>query len=179
MARSKAHIEGRVWKFGDNVDTDAIIPGKYLVLNSSKDLAKHAFENVRPNFASQVIKGDIVVGGENFGCGSSREHAPLALKDNVGVVLARSFARIFFRNAIDIGLPVVECDTTEIEEGDILRVDLEKGNIYNKTKNKEIPITPFPPFIKNIIDAGGLVQYIKNSAQLESREPRELETEKY
>jgi 3-isopropylmalate/(R)-2-methylmalate dehydratase small subunit len=179
MARSKAHIEGRVWKFGDNVDTDAIIPGKYLVLNSSKDLAKHAFENVRPNFASQVIKGDIVVGGENFGCGSSREHAPLALKDNVGVVLARSFARIFFRNAINIGLPVVECDTTEIEDGDIVRVDLEKGNIYNKTKNKEIPITPFPPFIKNIIDAGGLVQYIKNSAQLESREPRELETEKY
>jgi 3-isopropylmalate/(R)-2-methylmalate dehydratase small subunit len=179
VARSKAHIEGRVWKFGDNVDTDAIIPGKYLVLNSSKDLAKHAFENVRPNFASQVIKGDIVVGGENFGCGSSREHAPLALKDNVGVVLARSFARIFFRNAIDIGLPVVECDTTEIEDGDIVRVDLEKGNIYNKTKNKEIPITPFPPFIKNIIDAGGLVQYIKNSAQLESREPRELETEKY
>jgi 3-isopropylmalate/(R)-2-methylmalate dehydratase small subunit len=179
MARSKAHIEGRVWKFGDNVDTDAIIPGKYLVLNSSKDLAKHAFENVRPNFASQVIKGDIVVGGENFGCGSSREHAPLALKDNVSVVLARSFARIFFRNAIDIGLPVVECDTTEIEDGDIVRVDLEKGNIYNKTKNKEIPITPFPPFIKNIIDAGGLVQYIKNSAQLESREPRELETEKY
>lgn len=177
MARSKAHITGRVWKFGDNVDTDAIIPGKYLVLNSSKDLAKHAFENVRPNFASQVIKGDIVVGGENFGCGSSREHAPLALKDNVGVVLARSFARIFFRNAIDIGLPVVECDTTEIEDGDILHVDLDKGNIYNKTQNKEIPINPFPPFIKNIIDAGGLVQYIKNKAQLESREPRELEVE--
>ena len=177
MARSKAHIEGRVWKFGDNVDTDAIIPGKYLVLNSSKDLAKHAFENVRPQFASQVIKGDIVVGGENFGCGSSREHAPLALKDNVGVVLARSFARIFFRNAIDIGLPVVECDTTEIEDGDIVRVDLEKGNIYNKTKNKEIPITPFPPFIKNIIDAGGLVQYVKINAQLESQELRELETD--
>jgi 3-isopropylmalate/(R)-2-methylmalate dehydratase small subunit len=177
MARSKAHITGRVWKFGDNVDTDAIIPGKYLVLNSSKDLAKHAFENVRPNFASQVIKGDIVVGGENFGCGSSREHAPLALKDNVSVVLARSFARIFFRNAINIGLPVVECDTTEIEDGDIVHVDLEKGNIYNKTKNKEISITPFPPFIKNIIDAGGLVQYIKNSAQLESREHRELETD--
>jgi 3-isopropylmalate/(R)-2-methylmalate dehydratase small subunit len=177
MARSKAHITGRVWKFGDNVDTDAIIPGKYLVLNSPEDLAKHAFENVRPHFASQVVKGDIVVGGENFGCGSSREHAPLALKDNVSIVIARSFARIFFRNAIDLGLPVVECDTTEIEEGDILQVDLERGNIYNKTKNKEILITPFPPFIKNIIDAGGLVQYIKNSAQLERREPRELETE--
>lgn len=177
MTREKAYIIGRVWKFGDNVDTDAIIPGKYLVLNSSTDLAKHAFENVRPNFASQVIKDDIVVGGENFGCGSSREHAPLALKDNVGVVLARSFARIFFRNAINIGLPVVECDTTEIEDGDILHVDLEKGNIYNKTQNKEHTITPFPPFIKNIIEAGGLVQYIKNREKLESREPRELEND--
>jgi 3-isopropylmalate/(R)-2-methylmalate dehydratase small subunit len=177
MTSERTLFIGRVWKFGDNVDTDAIIPGKYLVLNSSADLAKHAFENVRPNFASQVIKGDIVVGGENFGCGSSREHAPLALKDNVGVVLARSFARIFFRNAINIGLPVVECDTTEIEDGDILHVDLEKGNVYNKTQNKEYTITPFPPFIKNIIEAGGLVQYIKNREKLENREPRELETD--
>jgi 3-isopropylmalate/(R)-2-methylmalate dehydratase small subunit len=177
MTRSKAHITGRVWKFGDNVDTDAIIPGKYLVLNSSQDLAKHAFENVRPDFASQVIKGDIVVAGENFGCGSSREHAPLALKENVGIVIARSFARIFFRNAIDIGLPVVECDTTEIEDGDILRVDLEKGNIYNETQKKEYAISPFPPFIRNIIEAGGLVPYIKNRAQLKSREARELETD--
>jgi 3-isopropylmalate/(R)-2-methylmalate dehydratase small subunit len=177
MTRSKAHITGRAWKFGDNVDTDAIIPGKYLVLNSSQDLAKHAFENVRPNFASQVTKGDIVVAGENFGCGSSREHAPLALKDNVGIVVARSFARIFFRNAIDIGLPVVECDTTEIEDGDILHVDLEKGSVYNETRKKEYTMTPFPPFIRDIIEAGGLVQYIKNRAQLESREPRELETD--
>jgi 3-isopropylmalate/(R)-2-methylmalate dehydratase small subunit len=174
MARAKAKITGRVWKFGDNVDTDAIIPGKYLVLNSSIDLAKHAFENVRPNFASQVVKGDIVVGGENFGCGSSREHAPLALKDNISVVLARSFARIFFRNAINIGLPVVECDTAEIEDGDIIEVDLERGKIYNESQRKEVSITPFPPFIKSIIDAGGLVQYIKKS-QLESREQRELE----
>jgi 3-isopropylmalate/(R)-2-methylmalate dehydratase small subunit len=176
VARSK-DITGRVWKFGDNVDTDAIIPGKYLVLNSSKDLAKHAFENIRPNFSSQVVNGDIVVGGENFGCGSSREHAPLALKDNIGAVLARSFARIFFRNAIDIGLPVVECNTTEIEDGDIVHVDLKRGKIFNKTQNKEIPMTPFPQFIQNIIDAGGLVQYIKNNAQLESQEPRELETD--
>ncbi|MGZ4863618.1 MAG: 3-isopropylmalate dehydratase small subunit [Halobacteriota archaeon] len=168
-------MTGKVWKFGDNVDTDAIIPGKYLVLNSSTDLANHAFENVRPDFSSQVVKGDIVVGGENFGCGSSREHAPLALKDNIGAVLARSFARIFFRNAINIGLPVVECDTTEIEDGDIIHVDLKEGKIFNKTKNKEIPMTPFPQFIKNIIDAGGLVQYIKNNAQLESQELRELE----
>jgi len=96
MTRPKGGITGRAWKFGDNVDTDAIIPGKYLVLNSSPDLAEHAFENVRPNFAHQVTKGDIVVAGENFGCGSSREHAPLALKNNVSIVIARSFARIFF-----------------------------------------------------------------------------------
>jgi 3-isopropylmalate/(R)-2-methylmalate dehydratase small subunit len=176
VKRSETYITGRAWKFGDNVDTDAIIPGKYLVLNSSKDLAKHAFENVRPDFSSQVVKGDIVVGGENFGCGSSREHAPLALKDNIGAVLACSFARIFFRNAINIGLPVVECDTTEIEDGDIIHIDLKTGKIYNKTKNKEIPMTPFPQFIKSIIDAGGLVQYIKNKAELESEELRELET---
>ena len=177
MTRPEAGITGRAWKFGDNIDTYAIIPGKYLVLNSSQDLAKHAFENVRPNFAHQVTKGDIVVAGENFGCGSSREHAPLALKDNVSIVIARSFARIFFRNAINIGLPVVECDTTEIEDGDILHVDLEKGSIYDETRKKEYAITPFPPFIKRIIEAGGLVEYVKSSTQLEKRERRETETE--
>ncbi|MGD0170858.1 MAG: 3-isopropylmalate dehydratase small subunit [Halobacteriota archaeon] len=170
-------MTGTAWKFGDNIDTDAIIPGKYLVLNSSQDLAKHAFENVRPNFAHQVIKGDIVVAGENFGCGSSREHAPLALRDKVSIVIARSFARIFFRNAINIGLPVVECDTTEIEDGDILHVDLEKGSIYDETNKKEYAITPFPPFIKNIIEAGGLVEYVKSGTQLEKRERRETETD--
>jgi 3-isopropylmalate/(R)-2-methylmalate dehydratase small subunit len=175
MSRLKGSITGRAWKFGDNVDTDAIVPGKYLVLNSSHDLAKHAFENVRPNFARQVVNGDIVVAGENFGCGSSREHAPLALRDNISVVIARSFARIFFRNAINIGLPVVECDTTEIEDGDILHVDLEKGSIYDETKKKEFAVTPFPPFIKRIIEAGGLVEYVKGGAQLEKREPRETE----
>jgi len=177
MTRSKGVIKGRVWKFGDNVDTDAIIPGKYLVLTLSHDLARHAFENVRPNFAHQVVKGDIVVAGENFGCGSSREHAALALKDNVSVVIARSFARIFFRNAIDIGLPVVECDTTEIEDGDILRADLEKGRIYDESKNKEFVITPFPPFIQKIMEAGGLVEYVKSGANLEKRERHETEIE--
>jgi len=177
MTRPKGGITGRAWKFGDNIDTDAIIPGKYLVLNSSQDLAKHAFENVRPNFAHQVIKGDIVVAGENFGCGSSREHAPLALRDTVSIVIARSFARIFFRNAINIGLPLVECDTTEIEDGDILHVDLEKGSIYDETRKQEYTMTPFPPFIKNIIEAGGLVEYVKSGTQLEKRERRETETD--
>ena len=177
MVGPKGGITGTAWKFGDNIDTDAIIPGKYLVLNSSQDLAKHAFENVRPNFAHQVIKGDIVVAGENFGCGSSREHAPLALRDKVSIVIARSFARIFFRNAINIGLPVIECDTTEIEDGDILHVDLEKGSIYDETNKKEYAITPFPPFIKNIIEAGGLVEYVKSGTQLEKRERRETETD--
>jgi 3-isopropylmalate/(R)-2-methylmalate dehydratase small subunit len=176
MNRPKGHFTGRAWRFGDDVDTDAIIPGKYLVLNSSADLANHAFENVRPNFASQVIKGDIVVAGENFGCGSSREHAPLALKDNISIVIACSFARIFFRNAINIGLPVVECDTTEIKDGDILSVDLERGRIYNETQQNAYATAPYPTFVMRIIEAGGLVPYVKR-AQLEGQEPRERETD--
>ncbi|HYB59048.1 MAG TPA: 3-isopropylmalate dehydratase small subunit [Candidatus Acidoferrales bacterium] len=176
MNRPKGHFTGRTWRFGDNVDTDAIIPGKYLVLNSTADLAKHAFENVRPNFASQVVKGDIIVAGENFGCGSSREHAPLALKDNISIVIARSFARIFFRNAINIGLPVIECDTTEIKDGDILSVDLEQGRIYNETQKNAYAISAYPAFIMRVIKAGGLVAYVKR-AQLEGQEPRERKTD--
>ena len=165
MTRLREHITGRAWKFGDNIDTDAIIPGKYLVLNSPEELAKHAFENARPNFARQVATGDIVVAGENFGCGSSREHAPLALKNNISVIIARSFARIFFRNAINIGLPVLECDTADIDDGDLLRVDLEKGTIYSETKREWYTTTPLPPFIRGIVEAGGLVQYVKMRAQ--------------
>jgi 3-isopropylmalate/(R)-2-methylmalate dehydratase small subunit len=176
MKRPKGHFMGKAWKFGDNVDTDAIIPGKYLVLNTSADLARHAFENVRPNFASQVTKGDIIAAGENFGCGSSREHAPLALKDNISIVIARSFARIFFRNAINVGLPVVECDTTEIKDGDILSVDLEGGMIYNETQNNAYATAAYPAFIRHIIEAGGLVPYVKH-AQLEGQEPHERETD--
>ncbi len=161
MARLKQPITGRAWKFNDDVDTDAIIPGKYLVLNSSEELAKHAFENVRPNFARQVAVGDIVVAGENFGCGSSREHAPLALKDVISVVIARSFARIFFRNAINIGLPVLECETTDIRDGDVIQVDFEKAVIHNETTHETYAATPFPPFIRDIIEAGGLVNYVK------------------
>jgi len=170
MTTFEGKIRGKAWKFGDNVDTDAIIPGKYLVINQSKELAKHAFENVRPDFASRVKKGDIIVAGENFGSGSSREHAPLALKENVSVIIAKSFARIFFRNAINIGLPVLECDTTEIDEGDILEVDLNKGIIFDKTKNKAFEVSELPMFVRRIIESGGLVNYVKEHVQQEQEE---------
>ncbi len=180
MTTPEGKIKGKVWKFGDNVDTDAIIPGKYLVINQSKELAKHAFENVRPDFATRAKKGDIIVGGENFGSGSSREHAPLALKENISVIIAKSFARIFFRNAINIGLPVLECDTTEIDEGDILEVDFNKGIVFNKTKNRAYDVSPLPMFVRRIIESGGLVNYVKEPKQREderTQRSKELEME--
>jgi 3-isopropylmalate/(R)-2-methylmalate dehydratase small subunit len=180
MTSPEGKIKGKVWKFGDNVDTDAIIPGKYLVINQSKELAKHAFENVRPEFAARVKKGAIIVGGENFGSGSSREHAPLALKENISVIIAKSFARIFFRNAINIGLPVLECDTTEIDEGDILEVDLNKGIVFNSTKNRTYDVSPLPMFVRRIIESGGLVNYVKEHEQREDEQAqrsKELELE--
>lgn len=154
---------GRAWKFGDDIDTDVIIQGKYLVINDAKELAKHVFENIRPEFAERVKKGDFVVAGENFGCGSSREHAPLALKaTGVEAVVAKSFARIFFRNAVNIGLKVIECrETDRIEDGDELDVDYERGLIYNRTKGEEYRITPLPEFLREILDKGGLVNYAK------------------
>ncbi len=180
MTTPEGKIKGKVWKFGDNVDTDAIIPGKYLVINQPKELAKHAFENVRPKFAARVKKGDIIVGGENFGSGSSREHAPLALKENISVIIAKSFARIFFRNAINIGLPVLECDTTEIDEGDVLEVDLKMGAVFNTTKNRTYDVSPLPMFIRKIIESGGLVNYVKQREQWgdeRTQRSTELETE--
>ncbi len=154
---------GRVWKFGDDIDTDVIIQGKYLVINEPEELAKHVFENIRPEFAKEVKKGDFVVAGENFGCGSSREHAPLALKaTGISAVIAKSFARIFFRNAINIGLRVLECkDTDRIEEGDEIEVDYSKGVIVNKTKSEEYEIKPLPEFLEQIIECGGLVEFGK------------------
>jgi len=174
MTTLEGKIKGKAWKFGDNVDTDAIIPGKYLVINQSKELAKHAFENVRPEFTSRVKKGDIIVAGENFGSGSSREHAPLALKENVSVIIAKSFARIFFRNAINIGLPVLECDTTEIDEGDILEVDFNKGIIFDKTKNRAFEVSELPMFVRRIIESGGLVNYVKEHVQQEEEQTQRL-----
>ncbi len=156
-------LPSNVWKFGDDIDTDAIIPGKYLTLNKPDELAKHAFEGVRPEFAREVKEGDIIVAGFNFGCGSSREHAPLALKGaRVKCIIAKSFARIFFRNSINIGLPLLECpDTDKIEEDDRIEVDFESGVINNTTKGESYKATPLPDFVRGIVEAGGLIEYAK------------------
>jgi 3-isopropylmalate/(R)-2-methylmalate dehydratase small subunit len=160
-------LPSNVWKFGDDVDTDAIIPGKYLTINKPDELAKHVFEGVRPEFAREIKEGDVIVAGFNFGCGSSREHAPLALKGaKVKCIIAKSFARIFFRNAINIGLPVLECpDTDKIEEGDSIEVDFRSGVITNTSKNEIYNATPLPDFLRTIVDEGGLMGYAKKLIQ--------------
>ncbi len=154
---------GRAWKFGDDIDTDVIIQGKYLVINDEKELAKHVFENIRPEFAKDVRKGDFVVAGENFGCGSSREHAVIALKaTGIEAVIAKSYARIFFRNAINTGLKVLECkETDKIDDGDEIEVDYSRNVVINKTKEEEYKINPIPEFLKEIIESGGLINYCK------------------
>ncbi|ADE37450.1 3-isopropylmalate dehydratase small subunit [Methanohalophilus mahii] len=156
-------MEGKVWKFGDDVDTDAVIPGRFLVLNTPEELAAHAFEGVRPDFAESVKENDIIVAGSNFGCGSSREHAPLALKGTkIGCVIAKSFARIFFRNAINIGVPLLECaDTDSIDENDKLKVDISTGVIENLSKGEKYQATPLPDFVREIVNAGGLIEYTR------------------
>jgi len=156
-------MTGRVFKCGDNVDTDVIIPARYLNISDMKELSTHCMEDIDKDFVKNVKANDIIVAGNNFGCGSSREHAPQTIKENkVMCVIAKSFARIFYRNAINIGLPIIECDKTdEVDNGDILNVDFEKGVIVNTTKNKEYTINAFPEFIKKIIDAGGLMSYAK------------------
>jgi len=156
---------GDVIKYGDNVDTDVIIPARYLNTSDHNELAKHCMEDLDKTFVTRVKKGDILVGGFNFGCGSSREHAPIAIKaSGISCVVAKSFARIFYRNAINIGLPIVECPecVDETNEGDKLEVNLEKGEIINHTSGKKYKTTAFPDFIQEIIRAGGLMQYIKN-----------------
>ena len=154
---------GRVWKFGDDVDTDMIIPGRYLVINDPAELAKHAFENVRKEFSSEVKPGDIIVAGRNFGSGSSREHAPLALKGaGIEWVIAKSFARIFFRNSINIGLGLIETPHADrIDDGDEVEVDSEKGIIINKTKEEEYEFRKMPEFLRKIIDRGGLINFAR------------------
>jgi 3-isopropylmalate/(R)-2-methylmalate dehydratase small subunit len=156
-------LAGRAWKFGDDIDTDAIIPGRYLVMNDPKELALHLFEGVRPEMAVQVHQGDYVVAGENFGCGSSREHAPLALKGaGVAAVAAKSFARIFFRNAINIGLPLFICpEVDKIQDGAPLQIDMAGGLIHNLSSGESYRTTPLPDFLRAIVDAGGLVEYTK------------------
>lgn len=156
---------GNVIKYGDNVDTDVIIPARYLNTSDHDELARHCMEDLDNTFVTRVKKGDILVGGFNFGCGSSREHAPIAIKaSGISCVIAKSFARIFYRNAINIGLPIVECPecVDETNEGDRLEVDLDNGEIINHTTGKKYKTTAFPEFIQNIIKSGGLIQYIKN-----------------
>jgi 3-isopropylmalate/(R)-2-methylmalate dehydratase small subunit len=159
-------ISGKVLKFSDNIDTDVILPGKYLVLTDPKELAKHAMEGIDENFFKKAEKGVIIVAGENFGCGSSREHAPIALK-NAGVkaIIAKSFARIFYRNAINIGLPVLECEeaTEKIEENDEVSIDLSVGEIIDKTKDLTFKFTPLPQFLLEILNKGGLISKLKKS----------------
>jgi len=157
----KEVMRGRAWTFGDNVDTDQIIPAEYLVTMKNSDLARHAFENALPVFASRVRKGDIVVAGRNFGCGSSREHAPRALMGaGVSCVVAESFARIFFRNAINIGLPVVEAKLST-RTGDNVRVDLKKGTVTNERTCASAEFPAYAPFVMMLVRKGGLIPYTK------------------
>jgi 3-isopropylmalate/(R)-2-methylmalate dehydratase small subunit len=155
---------GQVWKYGDNVDTDAIIPARYLNVSTPEELARHCMEDVDATFAGAVQAGDVVVAGENFGCGSSREHAPLALKGaGVSCVVARSFARIFYRNAINVGLPILECPgaAEEAESGQQLEVDLKAGQVRNLSSGQVYQAAPYPPFMMALIEAGGLIPYTR------------------
>lgn len=157
-------IQGRAWKFCDDVDTDLIIPGHYLTTHDPAELAKHCMEGADPTFAGKVQKGDVIVAGDNFGCGSSREHAPLALKGcGVAAVIAGSFARIFFRNAINIGLLVYECPEAyqNTNPGDVIAIDPERGVIKNVTTGAEFKAATYPPLVAGIIQAGGLVPYVR------------------
>ncbi len=159
------NVQGNAFKYGDNIDTDVIIPARYLNTQDAKELALHCMEDIDTGFVKKVQPGDIMIGGWNFGCGSSREHAPLVIKTcGTGVVIAKSFARIFYRNAINIGLPIMECEAASdaIEAGDQVAVDFDTGVITNLTKNETYQTQPFPPFIQNIINQGGLLASIKN-----------------
>jgi 3-isopropylmalate/(R)-2-methylmalate dehydratase small subunit len=160
------NLTGKVWKYGDNVDTDVIIPARYLNMSIPTELAKHCMEDIDDTFAQGVEYGDIIVAQDNFGCGSSREHAPIAIKAaGVSVIIANTFARIFYRNSINIGLPILECKeaVSDIKNGDKLEVDIETGVIKNLTNNKLYQAKGFPKFMKDIIEAGGLVNYARDN----------------
>jgi len=156
-------LQGKVWKFGDDISTDLIAPGRFFHLRSNlQELAKHVLEDADPEFVKKMSKGDFVVAGKNFGLGSSREYAPTIMKiAGISAALAKSFARIFYRNAINIGLLVIECDTDKIEEGDELEVDLEKGKVINRTKGIELTFSPLPLIMRKILDDGGLLSHIQ------------------
>ena len=155
----------KIWRYGDDVDTDVIIPARYLAIADWNELAEHAMEDIDTTFAPNVKAGEIMVAGKNFGCGSSREHAPLCLKTaGVKCVIAKSFARIFYRNSINIGFPIMECEEAadKIEKGDEVEVDFSTGVITNKTKNETYQSQPFPEFLQKMIDADGLVNYVNS-----------------
>ena len=157
--------QGRVHKYGDNVDTDVIIPARYLNTSSHAELAAHCMEDIDADFVKTVREGEIMVAGKNFGCGSSREHAPIAIKaSGISCVIASTFARIFYRNALNIGLAILECDEAaqEIQDGDEVKVDFDTGVITDVTTGKTYQAQPFPPFIQNIITSGGLLQSIRD-----------------
>jgi 3-isopropylmalate/(R)-2-methylmalate dehydratase small subunit len=160
-------VTGTVFRYGDNVDTDVIIPARYLNTSDAQELASHCMEDIDAEFVKNVNAGDIIVGGKNFGCGSSREHAPIAIKaSGISCVIAATFARIFYRNAINIGLPIMECAeaSEKIENGDALEVDFATGEIKNLTKNETYHALPFPDFVQNIIDNDGLIGAIKQKS---------------
>ncbi|HID96136.1 MAG TPA: 3-isopropylmalate dehydratase small subunit [Candidatus Latescibacteria bacterium] len=161
-------LRGRAWKFGDDVSTDLICPGRYFHLRSDlPGLARHLLEDADPDFVNRISKGDFIIAGKNFGQGSSREHAPRIIKlAGIGAVLARSFARIFYRNAINIGLPVLECATERIDQGDRLEVDIAKGVIVNETKGIELKFHPLPSVMLKILSDGGLIAHIRKHGDL-------------
>jgi len=156
-------LQGKVWKFGAHVDTDLIIAARYLNTSEPSELAKHVMEDADPEFVSKMKEGDIIVAGENFGCGSSREHAPIALKAaGVAAIIAPTFARIFYRNAFNMGLPIFELEeSAEIEEGDTVKVDMAKGEIINISQAKTYKFSPIPEFMQELVDAGGLIAFAK------------------
>jgi 3-isopropylmalate/(R)-2-methylmalate dehydratase small subunit len=165
-------IRGKVWRFGNDVDTDAIIPARYLNTSDPKELAKHVMEDADKDFARKVSAGDFIIAGKNFGCGSSREHAPIAIKAaGIQAVIAKSFARIFYRNAFNIGLPIFESTeaSEKVQEGDEIEIDADRGIIRNITSNDEYKANPIPPFMQELIDAGGLIEWTKRKLTVGSR----------
>jgi len=158
-------VTGKVWKFGDDIDTDRIIPARYLNTSDPKELAEHCMEDEDPSFAGRVSESDIIVAGKYFGCGSSREHAPIAIKAaGVSCVIAKNYARIFYRNAFNMGLPILECEETDLfETGDTLSVDFDSGEITHQETGKTYQTRPIPPFMQELIEGGGLMKHIAKS----------------
>ncbi len=162
-------MQGKVWKFGDNIDTDLIIAARYLNTSEPKELAKYVMEDADPSFVNKMQEGDIIVAGENFGCGSSREHAPIALKAaGISAIIAPTFARIFYRNAFNMGLPIFELpQSAQIDEGDTVKINMVSGEIINITQSKTYKFTAIPDFMQELVDAGGLIQFAKNEIAIQ------------